>query len=66
MFARARAVLCPMVVSGDGLTPEEVVVMCTELAGIGVHHVIFNMRNDHKITPLETIGKEVIPKIRTL
>jgi alkanesulfonate monooxygenase len=59
-------VLCPMVVSEDGLTPEEVVEMCFELAGIGVHHIIFNMRNDHEITPLETIGSDVIPKIKNL
>ena len=57
-------VLSPMNVSSDGLTPDDVVEMCTELGEIGVHHVIFNMPNDHEITPIETIGKEVIPKIR--
>ena len=59
-------VLCPMNVSEDGLTPEEVLEMCSELAGIGIHHIIFNMSNDHEITPLETIGREVIPKIAHL
>ncbi|MFA9496700.1 MAG: LLM class F420-dependent oxidoreductase [Candidatus Bathyarchaeota archaeon] len=59
-------VLCPMNVSEDGLTPEEVLEMCSELAGIGIHHIIFNMSNDHEITPLETIGREVIPKLAHL
>jgi len=59
-------VLCPMDISENGLSPDEVTDMCTELAGIGVQQVIFNMPNDHEITPIETIGEEVIPSIREL
>lgn len=59
-------VLSPMNVSRDGLTPEDVVEMCTELSNIGVHHIIFNMPNDHEITPLEVLAREVIPKISKL
>ena len=57
-------VLCPMKVADDGLTPEDVVDMCEELAGIGVHQAIFNMVNDHEITPIRVIGSEVIPQIK--
>lgn len=57
-------VLCPMEVSENGLTPEEVTEMCVELSRIGVHQVIFNMPNDHEITPIKTIGAEVIPLIK--
>lgn len=57
-------VLCPMKVAEDGLTPEDVVDMCEELAEIGIHQVIFNMVNDHEITPIKVIGEEVIPRIR--
>lgn len=59
-------VLSPMKVSEDGLTPEEVVGMCEELSGIGIHQVIFNMINDHEITPIKVIGREVIPQIKQL
>ena len=59
-------VLCPMEVSENGLSPEDVVEMCSELAGIGIHQVIFNMPNDHEITPIKTIGAEVIPRIKNL
>jgi F420-dependent oxidoreductase-like protein len=59
-------VLCPMDVSENGLSPDEVTDMCTELAGIGVHQVIFNMPNDHEITPIKTIGAEVIPRIKNV
>jgi len=59
-------VLGPLEISVDGLTPEEVVTMCEEVAEIGVKHMIFNMPNVHEITPLEIIGDEVIPFIRDL
>jgi hypothetical protein len=28
--------------------------------------VIFNMPNDHEIHPVESIGREVIPRVREL
>ncbi len=56
-------VLSPIEVSENGLTPEEVVEICVELARIGVDHLIFNMPNDHEITPIEIIGEEIIPQI---
>jgi len=59
-------VLCPMEVSENGLSPEEVIEMCSELAEIGIHQVMFNMPNDHEITPIKTIGGEVIPSLRGL
>ena len=59
-------VLCPMEVSENGFSPEEVIEMCTELAEIGIHQVIFNMPNDHEIIPIKTIGAEVIPPLRSL
>jgi len=53
-------------VSPDAMTTGDVVEMCEELADIGIGHVIFNMPNDHEITPLEAIGREVIPRIKDL
>jgi hypothetical protein len=59
-------VLGPVEISANGLTPEEVVTMCEELAEIGVKHVIFNMPNVHEITPIEIIDEEVIPEVARL
>lgn len=41
----------------------EMIEQCRELAGIGIQHAIFNMPNVHEITPLEVIGREVIPAV---
>jgi hypothetical protein len=43
-----------------------VVGMCRELAGMGFNYVVFNMPNDHEITPIELIGEEVIPGVREM
>src|SRR6266498_132318 len=40
---------------------KDVIEECRALAGIGIQHIIFNMPNTHEITPLETIGREIIP-----
>ena len=58
-----KSVLSPMEVSPEALTPGEAVEMCRELAEIGIDYVIFNMPNDHEITPIEVIGEEVIPQV---
>ena len=58
--------LAPLEISDDGLTPDEVIEMCEELAGIGVDQIIFNMPNDHEIVPIEVIGDEIIPIVARL
>ena len=44
----------------------EVIDLCRELAGLGFHHVIFNMPNVHEIKPIEILGQEVIPAVSDL
>jgi len=61
-----KSVLSPMEVSPEALTPGEVVGMCQELSEIGINYVVFNMPNDHEITPIEMVGEEVIPEIRDM
>jgi len=56
-----RSVLSPLEVSPSAMTTDEVIEMCEEVAEIGINYVIFNMPNDHEITPIETIGREVVP-----
>ncbi|MCK4582677.1 LLM class F420-dependent oxidoreductase [Candidatus Bathyarchaeota archaeon] len=61
-----KSVLSPMEVSPEALTPGEVVGMCQELSEIGINYVIFNMPNDHEITPIKVIGEKVIPRVEDL
>lgn len=51
---------------GLDATPADLIARCRELAAVGVQHAIFNMPMDYMITPIETIGREVIPAIREL
>jgi F420-dependent oxidoreductase-like protein len=61
-----KSVLSPMEISQDALTPGEVVGMCRELSELGFNYVVFNMPNDHEITPIKVMGEEVIPEISDL
>lgn len=47
----------------DGMSVSDVINTCRELADIGIQHFIFSMPNGHEITPIETIGREVIPVV---
>jgi len=47
----------------DGMSVADVITTCRELADIGIQHFIFSMPNGHEITPIETIGREVIPAV---
>jgi F420-dependent oxidoreductase-like protein len=44
----------------------EVVEQCSALAAIGADHVIINVADDHQITPLETLSREVLPALADL
>jgi F420-dependent oxidoreductase-like protein len=48
----------------DGMSVSDVIAMCRGLAEIGIQHFIFSMPNDHEITPIEVIGREVIPVVK--
>lgn len=45
---------------------EGLIETCRELAELGFQQAIFNMPNVHELTPLKTIGEEVIPAVREL
>ena len=51
---------------GLDVTPAQMIERCRQLAAVGVQHAIFNMPMDYTITPIETIGREVIPVLRGL
>jgi len=46
-----------------GANPAQMIEECRVLSGLGIQHVIFNMPNVSEITPLEIIGREVIPEV---
>ena len=48
------------------MSPHDVIRMCSDLSEAGIQHLIFNMPNVHKISPLETFGREVIPAVAAL
>jgi F420-dependent oxidoreductase-like protein len=41
----------------------DLIATCRLLADVGFQHFIFSMPNVHEITPLEVIGREVIPAV---
>ena len=46
--------------------PDEVVVSCRELAGIGIQHAIFSLPSLDELSTVETFGREVIPEVAAL
>jgi len=61
-----RTVLGSVDLRPGGMTAQEMVAWIRELAALGFQHVIVNMPNVHEITPLEIIGREVIPALAGL
>jgi len=50
----------------ESMSPHDVIRMCSDLSEAGIQHLIFNMPNVHKISPLETFGREIIPAVAGL
>jgi F420-dependent oxidoreductase-like protein len=61
-----KTVLATVNVGPNSMTPGDLVDRCRNWAKMGFQHVIVNMPNDHEITPLETLGREVIPVVAHL
>jgi F420-dependent oxidoreductase-like protein len=60
-----KTCLCSVNLSGND-TVDGTIGQIQELAGMGFTHVIFNMPDVYKITPLETFAKEIIPAVAEL
>jgi F420-dependent oxidoreductase-like protein len=59
-----RTVLTSFNAGMGGMTVADVIENCRNLANLGIHHVIFSsVPNVHELTPLELIGREVIPAV---
>jgi F420-dependent oxidoreductase-like protein len=57
--------LCTVNLS-EGDTIASIINRIKELSGMGFTHVIFNMPDVYKITPLETFAKAIIPEVAKL
>jgi F420-dependent oxidoreductase-like protein len=49
-----------------GMAPSELIDLCRGLAGVGIQQFIFSVPTVHEITPLETIGREVMEAVAEL
>jgi hypothetical protein len=58
-----RTALGTIHLAPGAMTPTQVIQTCREMASIGIQHMIFNMPNVHEITPLEILGREIIPEV---
>jgi F420-dependent oxidoreductase-like protein len=59
-----RTVLTSFNAGANGVTVADVIANCLALAGLGIQHVIFSgVPNVHDLTPLELIGRQVIPAV---
>jgi F420-dependent oxidoreductase-like protein len=50
----------------DAQSAQRVIARCRDLAEAGIQHVIMGVPNIHEITPLEIIGREIIPAVAEL
>ena len=58
-----RTALRQIQIGAGGMSASDLIALCRQLANVGIQHFIFSMANVHEITPLEVIGREVIPAV---
>jgi F420-dependent oxidoreductase-like protein len=58
-----RTALGQIYLGPGGMSAADVIGMCRGLADVGIQYFIFSLANVHDITPLEVIGREVIPAV---
>lgn len=58
-----KTVLAGVHLGSGGMTPVQVIELCRNLSETGFQHVIVNLPDVHEITPLEIIGREIIPAV---
>jgi alkanesulfonate monooxygenase SsuD/methylene tetrahydromethanopterin reductase-like flavin-dependent oxidoreductase (luciferase family) len=49
-----------------GMSIADLLATCRSLADVGIQHFIFSLVNDYEVTPIEVIGREVIPAVAGL
>jgi hypothetical protein len=51
---------------GEGSTPDQLVQTLGEFADLGVQTVLGALLGVEQMTPIETVGRDVIPQIKNL
>ncbi len=59
-----RTALGQVHLGSGGMSVSQLIDTCRSLANIGIQQFIFSLANDYEITPLEVIGREVIPAVK--
>jgi F420-dependent oxidoreductase-like protein len=59
-----RTVLGSVGFGPGGMSVDQVVELCHELAELGVRQVIVNLPDVHRVTPVEILAEQVIPRVR--
>ncbi len=49
-----------------GMTPQAAIDFCRQMSAAGIQHMIFSFAHVDEITPLEIMGREVIPAVKAL
>ena len=61
-----RTAIGRLEVGAGGMSAREATEYCRRVSGAGIQHFIVSMPGDHKITPIELMGREVIPAVTGL
>jgi predicted alpha/beta-hydrolase family hydrolase len=61
-----RTSLSTLNLGAGAMTAAQVIEVCRDLADAGIQQAIFNMPNVHEITPLEVVGREILPAVAGL
>ena len=62
-----RTLLATVPTNENGINTFEIIENCQTWASLGIQHVIFSaVPNVQELTPLETIGREIIPQVADL
>lgn len=63
-----KTILTQVSITPDGarrsLTPDALVERLARTTEVGTQHAIFSLRNVHELSPIELIGRDVIPQLR--
>jgi hypothetical protein len=58
-----RTAIGALNVGAGGLSAREAIQYCRRVSDAGIQHLIVSMPGDHEITPIELMGKDVIPVV---
>jgi F420-dependent oxidoreductase-like protein len=61
-----RTALGSVNLGADGMSPRQAIEYCRGMREAGIEHLIISLPRVHEITPIEVMGKEVIPAVSEL